>query len=366
MRYILSMIKSPPPLKNYYPQLDGLRGLAALTVFFSHTMGFFSASPLIIYLQQSPLRTFWDGAAAVDLFFVLSGFVLTLPFISGVKKINYFHYVIRRLFRLYPAYYLALVVSLSLRYIYSPLDLYPLNEWAQSFWTNQDPITLKLIATHPTLVLKTNTHAIDPVVWTLFTEMKMSLLLPLFMYLLLCNQDFFYQTCLVIGVFILVGYTGKIGAFPLFALGAYLASNLNFFSRRIKQMSKIYLLTAFMTTFCLYGNRWILPTNQYESLLTGIASFLIIVAVINLNSLKMLLQARLFIFLGKTSYSFYLLHLPILLVITSLFYHKTNSLLICALITLTVTYSLAYIIYLLIELPAIELGRRLTVNKIFK
>lgn len=64
--------------KNYYPELDGLRGLAALMVFFSHAMGLLYPTPLITYLQSSPFRILWDGAAAVDFFFVLSGFVLTL------------------------------------------------------------------------------------------------------------------------------------------------------------------------------------------------------------------------------------------------------------------------------------------------
>ena len=67
-----------------YPQLDSLRGLAALTVVFEHCLRIDpwllqGISPWLEWAAQStPLHILWAGGNAVLLFFVLSGLVLTL------------------------------------------------------------------------------------------------------------------------------------------------------------------------------------------------------------------------------------------------------------------------------------------------
>lgn len=64
-----------------FHELDGLRGLAALTVYFSHLIGTFNfSSDYFTKVSNSPLHLFWHGEGAVQLFFILSGFVLTLPY----------------------------------------------------------------------------------------------------------------------------------------------------------------------------------------------------------------------------------------------------------------------------------------------
>jgi peptidoglycan/LPS O-acetylase OafA/YrhL len=81
--------------------LDGLRGIAVLLVFLSHTsnQGFY----LFPFLNLAGI-----GKEGVFLFFVLSAFLLTLPFLDNSKQafqkdalINYF---VRRFFRIYPLY----------------------------------------------------------------------------------------------------------------------------------------------------------------------------------------------------------------------------------------------------------------------
>lgn len=67
--------------------LEGLRGLACLQVMALHALGAFRpglvdgpAAPWELAVRHSPLRLLYDGDAAVFLFFVLSGFVLSAPF----------------------------------------------------------------------------------------------------------------------------------------------------------------------------------------------------------------------------------------------------------------------------------------------
>src|SRR4051812_48108680 len=69
-----------------YQQLDALRGLAALTVVMQHFLSVLpsidghSDNAWVNLWKYSPLHITWAGYEAVIFFFILSGFVLSLPF----------------------------------------------------------------------------------------------------------------------------------------------------------------------------------------------------------------------------------------------------------------------------------------------
>ena len=120
LRTMTSLTKPDPSKDRVNGQrngaLDGLRGLAAFSVFLSHAQGMIPATALMETLRSSPARILWDGAAAVSLFFVLSGFVLALPFIGPIaKRLDVADFLVRRVFRIYPAYLVAIGLSLLLR-----------------------------------------------------------------------------------------------------------------------------------------------------------------------------------------------------------------------------------------------------------
>jgi peptidoglycan/LPS O-acetylase OafA/YrhL len=84
--------------------LDALRGLAALVVVFAHCYETLPEGQRWITDHSSPwdkvTRPFHNGQAAVALFFVLSGYVLALPFLQG-QVMEYRTYVLRRICRIY-------------------------------------------------------------------------------------------------------------------------------------------------------------------------------------------------------------------------------------------------------------------------
>ena len=85
--------------RQYYPALDGLRGLAILLVIFLHNFGF--------------MNYFFFGWLGVDLFFVLSGFLITDILLNSLGKPNFLkNFYLRRIFRIFPLYYLVLVICL--------------------------------------------------------------------------------------------------------------------------------------------------------------------------------------------------------------------------------------------------------------
>src|SRR5690606_33375733 len=90
-------------------ELDSLRGLAALVVLSQHVLFTIVEPPPII--DYTPLHLLWAGHEAVIFFFVLSGFVLALPFVDG-RPFDYGPYAIKRVFRIWLPYVVATAAAL--------------------------------------------------------------------------------------------------------------------------------------------------------------------------------------------------------------------------------------------------------------
>jgi peptidoglycan/LPS O-acetylase OafA/YrhL len=88
---------------GYIPQFDGLRGLAILLVLIGHS-GFLEALPHAGMLEYTRF--------GVDLFFVLSGFLITGILLDSKGTQHYFrNFYARRALRIWPLYYLVLFVA---------------------------------------------------------------------------------------------------------------------------------------------------------------------------------------------------------------------------------------------------------------
>jgi peptidoglycan/LPS O-acetylase OafA/YrhL len=95
------------PLQERVFVIDALRGVAALIVVVWHFRFFFFGVPF-----EAVLLPFYRGGwIVVDLFFILSGFILTRIYCLDVIPDGYFrHFVVRRLARVYPLHLLTLIV----------------------------------------------------------------------------------------------------------------------------------------------------------------------------------------------------------------------------------------------------------------
>jgi peptidoglycan/LPS O-acetylase OafA/YrhL len=113
----MSQIPSPPPQRQRFVLLDGLRGIAALFIIQRHAEGLLGDALPSSYL-------------GVDLFFALSGFVLAHAYGSALAdgRLSALGFMKARLLRLYPLYGLALLlmtaffVTLYLAGIPTPID----------------------------------------------------------------------------------------------------------------------------------------------------------------------------------------------------------------------------------------------------
>lgn len=167
-------MSSPPPghARDYVAALTGLRGVAAIFVFLYHYDTFNPGIrldlkiPVIGPVLQFPLGLGWAG---VDLFFVLSGFLLTLPFayarLNGRPLPALGRYYQRRLLRVFPAYWAQLAILLvggAWFLVYRPLE------------------GIDLLA-HLGMVFNVGPEPVRPMLgvwWTLPVELSFYLILP--------------------------------------------------------------------------------------------------------------------------------------------------------------------------------------------
>jgi peptidoglycan/LPS O-acetylase OafA/YrhL len=117
-RFIPTIDQTVFSSKVYDYSLEGLRGLAALWVAYSHIFFYkFKLDPA--YHPAFPFGTFFNAAhGAILIFFALSGYVIGLTNQLPFSRSNVIRYLLRRFIRLYPIYLIAIVLGI----LSSPTD----------------------------------------------------------------------------------------------------------------------------------------------------------------------------------------------------------------------------------------------------
>lgn len=357
--------------------LDGLRGIAALSVFIGHATAIrqlADVSPLFARLARTPLHFFWAENAAVILFFVLSGFVLSLPYVGQSARslgfTEYFRFCVKRIFRIYPAYWFALILALGLKaFVFEPGYFGLLSPDAAHLWsgTGSSGTSRTEVLSHLVMILPgLETSSINGVFWTIFVEMKASLLIPflivLFLkpalpltFLLLVGASLFFESALV-------------RMLPAFALGILLCLAYRRLQRINRRPTERMCWVFAGVGLILYTWQWSVlrwPLSQWpREALVMIGSCFIIFSVLYSRIAGVILSSGVFKLLGDLSYSLYLVHLPILLTALSLAfkYYPHKGVDWCwggaSGVALVLSLFLSALIFRGIEQPAQRLGRR--------
>ena len=165
----------------YLPEVDGLRFLAIFSVVaIMHITNYLNDK---FYDGQLLTNPFWknfaiEGGNGVPLFFIISGFILSLPFarwrLQGEKKVELKNYYLRRLTRLEPPYLIALVIFFIAQVWV--LHKFSFNGLLPHFLASASYLhTLVYQAFSPIL----------PVAWSLEVEVQFYILAPVFCLLFL-------------------------------------------------------------------------------------------------------------------------------------------------------------------------------------
>jgi peptidoglycan/LPS O-acetylase OafA/YrhL len=112
----------PPPHNRRYAYVDLLRGLAALTVLICHYQWFYSIEPgewlngADLPLEGLLWPVYRFGGTAVQLFWVLSGFVFIIRYGADGRRLALGQFAVSRIARLYPLHLATLLIVAALQW----------------------------------------------------------------------------------------------------------------------------------------------------------------------------------------------------------------------------------------------------------
>jgi peptidoglycan/LPS O-acetylase OafA/YrhL len=368
--------------------LDSLRGLAASEVLIGHSLVVFQvflvaaayrpvANSFVNWMVYTPLHLLWAGGPAVIFFFMLSGFVLALPY-AQKQDLPYPVYLIRRLCRVYVPYLALIGLSvffLKLNFCHKFMPGTSL--WINSIWSVQvsdtQIIRVLFMAGNPF------SYNIAPTTWSLVHEMRISILFPLICMLVL-NWDFKKNLALSLGIAALgVGLTYfsilsfldlnlTVFYISFFIVGALLAKSRLEIVRWMRKRNRFEIGGFLFLGLFFYSWDWTIRPSFFLNLkfgndfltdgAAGLAAALFICLALSVETIRKKLESKPLLWLGKVSYSLYLFHPMILLFCV---YYLRGPLTIWGSDLLGFCLSLlaAEFFYRTIEKPAIQWGKKI-------
>ena len=293
-------------------QLDGLRGLAAIMVLALHFPFTDSLMTRNFFVRQSWLF--------VDFFFVLSGFIIAKNYYYKLDGwASFKRYIIKRIARLLPLLYFTVLICL----LYQIIGLYfglKTEPQSLSFYLLQ---TLDSLFFLNSTTLLGDSQGMNPPSWSISAEMISYILFPLGMMIyprrklvavilvvlfcilfMLVKDDFAFQN----GDY---GFVRGLLGFNLGILTNKLSENNMFRTNVLELPAVILILLAFYMTYNYDGDF----RNVQYVILPFIFSIVIFVFRFGSGFVSEVLNSRMFQMLGRLSYSIYLNHYLVLLIV---------------------------------------------------
>ena len=350
------------PDKVPIDSLDGLRGMAALIVFLSHTSN--DRIFLLPFLDCSGI-----GKMGVYLFFILSAFLLTVPFLrlgdAVTNKMFLLNYALRRFFRIYPLYGVYLVVALA-----SSILLWRL------FDLNR-PVGIPFFLSWPDFVNHVLLIKGKGVTWSILVEFRYYLVLPLvaILYSFILKKHVGASLgatfLMIVGCQLIwpqsesLANDTRLGPYlSIFLLGSLLAllfhrweeSSLADNKMAALVIEGLGILAGLMLIFMIPSvSSWVLeediPFNYYhkEFLLFGLLWSLVVFAcVTGAGGMRKIFEVPVLRFVGCISFSVYLLHIVVIDLVKRLGLDNPMQ----GWLMLGLTLGLSYLSWRLIERPS--------------
>ena len=284
--------------------VDGLRAVAVLLVVACHTAKW---DPR---LGQGPaLQALLQGTHGVDLFFVLSGFCLSYPILRSLRlrgrvAFDIAGYMARRVVRILPPYYFAMVVL--------GLVLYVLPHFG---WRVPESFSLAKVGWldvgKQVIFADRRIEFLNPSFWTLAIEWRWYFLFPLALVLWTRSvRAFIFVLCACI----IAAAATSAGGFDLPVLPAFLmgviAAEIELQKPAIGRLAILLLALALCIAVYSAPNSMLGYFMQVE---TGwqVAAFCLVLAVGSAPLLRAAFSIRPLAWIGVASYSIYLVHEPL-------------------------------------------------------
>jgi peptidoglycan/LPS O-acetylase OafA/YrhL len=345
---------------DHINELQSVRGIACFMVMVGHCLVFYTTTP-----SFHMFASLFNGRAAVVIFFVLSGYVLTRSLRKAeFNRATFERFYVQRFFRIYPAMWAASLLGLWYIFVLHwqvPSDRVDLI--ASQFRPDRFD-ALHIIASFAGL-----TTFILPQLWTIFIEIVASVAMPFIAFVAFRRSNWFLP--LLIAAVLLSFPFGKTIYhvtiyFMDFIVGAGLA--MPGVASRLFRRAPAALLVA-LAFIAMAMEQW-LPLDYWSPVAhvieTALAA-LIIGVLIGAEQRIAVLKSRFLLFVGDISYSTYLLHYAVMCIIAKVFTMlqltaqvEVDTIilsLLLAVLTVAITMPLAWLSFIYIEQPGIQLGK---------
>jgi len=315
--------------RRHIPELDGLRGFAVLIVIIFHTMHV----PKITtnFLDVSMHSLFMMGWCGVDIFFALSGFLITSILLNTKANEGYFtSFYYKRILRIFPLYYLYLA------FIF--IFFFPLME---NRVVGQDKFKLELaeqaqpwfwlyFSNIKQFFLGRNFGAGVGHLWSLAIEEQFYLVWPCLVYFcsiknlktlslslivfsILLRIAFFYNNVSPQSI-----YTFTLTRFDALLYGGYVAILIKdgyVFNQKKAHSLLLFLLALCVPLFIFFGPRYestpIMFTIGYSIVGLTAGTLIVILQSGEASIVSKIFNRKWLMFFGKYSYALYLFHVLI-------------------------------------------------------
>jgi peptidoglycan/LPS O-acetylase OafA/YrhL len=309
------------PIPSYIPQFDGLRGISIIAVLIAHS-GFIEALPHAHALEY--------GRVGVDLFFVLSGFLITGILRDSRKSPNYFrNFYMRRALRIWPLYYALLVVIFVISPVFVP-----------SMWKTVGTVWPYFVF----YIQNINYHLYPPFglepTWSLAIEEQFYLTWPL-MVLYLRKRTLSFVLVTLVLMSLVMRISGYLDGAPLkfihnftfcrldaIACGSLAAIWLRSSHCTLKLWRTVSIsclglgLGGIVLSRMLFREQSTVVSYVFIAIgFTGVLS-ISLVSDPNTSAMGRVLTADWLCYIGKISYGIYLLHMPLFILITQFIVHR--------------------------------------------
>lgn len=340
-------------MRTWYSQMDGLRFIAVSMVLIEH----------FAYQVGSAMHAGYFG---VDLFFVLSGFLITEGLLMNregnvLKKTVIGHFYVKRFLRIFPIYYLVLFIAMFTYPGFSDIAPYAFTYTVNyyTFFTGE----------HPPDAFS---HF-----WSLSVEEQFYLFWPFLIIFIRGRKTVLYSILLIMAaslVYFVVYHDFVMLQSRMFSLcfGGLLAYvklyHDSYYRHKVSSKGWILLVLAVIVYFIQQN--------------VGISIFSMLLVYLASNNaftgyIKKMLEHPAVLYIGKVSYGIYLYHKPLAIILTVYLFDplwksidfsflpalRYNSWIVKLPLYYAATVGLAYLSYSLIEYPLLKLKKRLNEGK---
>ena len=323
---------------HHYDFIDGMRGFAVLLVIWFHS------SNLTFVLHGRDLSGLWEyyyfftilGLTGVDLFFVVSGFLITGILMDIEKQDHAFRkYYIRRSLRILPLYYAVFIFSLVLSIMFASQfpdfgmllsHLIFLQNWSLEGHTE---IEFFNYLNHTwTLAVEEQFYVVWPLVFWFFKKKSLRHVVVLMIFMIL--MSWFLRFYVTYWGYYKFAYTATFCRFDTLAMGALISVCFRHYKPSMEKFKPVFLccvVAAFISFLLLL----ISQENGIEANQAVIHGGLIICSIFygallsylllcnNESRFKKLFRGRALRMTGRISYCLYLVHVPIMFIIPKYF-----------------------------------------------